>query len=61
MQRRPHPHLLCPVLIPILRVIHILWDLFIQAYGLEDLVAEKVQTTHFWLDLIMLYEASVET
>merc|ERR1712115_368312 len=30
------------VLIPILRVIYILWEMFIEAYGLEDLVAEKV-------------------
>jgi len=29
------------VLIPILRVIFILWEMFIEAYGLEDLVAEK--------------------
>merc|ERR1712141_143168 len=29
------------VLIPILRVIYILWEMFIEAYGLEDLVAEK--------------------
>merc|ERR1712203_708946 len=29
------------VLIPILRVIFILWEMFIEAYGLEALVAEK--------------------
>jgi hypothetical protein len=32
-----------PALIPILRVITILWDMFIEAYGLQGLVAEKVR------------------